>query len=69
MLSLDYSEDQRSGDAWYFSSRGSDAGVERWLVGIPSLDEIREYGDRAAACAAFVSRRLGRPYVLPDDEP
>jgi hypothetical protein len=54
-------------DAWYFASRRIDAGAERWLVGNPSLDETREYGDRAAACAAFVSRLLGRPYVLPGE--
>jgi hypothetical protein len=64
---LRYSEDQRSRDAWYLASRRSHAGPERWLIGHPSLDQTREYGDRTSACAAFVARLLGRPYVLPDE--
>ena len=60
---LAYSEDQRSGEAWYFvhepkTERGLD-----WVVGNLSMGAALRFGDRAVACAAFVARTVGEPYV------
>jgi hypothetical protein len=65
---LRYSEDQRIADSWYLVTRRDEDGNERWIVGSPSTGDELQYQDAATAGAAFVSRVLGTPYVLPDDQ-
>jgi hypothetical protein len=65
---LRYSEDQRIADSWYLVTRRDEDGNERWIVGNPSTGDELQYQDAATAGAGFVSRVLGTPYVLPDDQ-
>ena len=60
---LAYSEDQRSGDAWYVLRESTAAEGAHWVVGQVSSRTALRFRDRAAACAAFVARAVGEPYV------
>ena len=60
---LTYSQDQRSSDAWYLEYAPQAAEASRWVVGNTPSGKILRFPDRAAACAAFVARAVGEPYV------
>lgn len=60
---LAYSEDQRSNDAWYLACEPEAAQSSRWVVGKPSARTVLRFPDRIVACAAFVARTVGEPYV------
>lgn len=62
---ISFSEDQRNGDAWYFLGT-TDSQSRAWIVGHSHGDTYMEYTDRARACAAFIARIVGEPYVTPD---
>jgi hypothetical protein len=53
-----YSEDQRSSDAWYLVP-----GSPSWVVGHRQPRREFEFKEPAAACAAFIARRLGKTTV------
>ena len=60
---FDYSEDQRSRDAWYLLREPRIEGDLHWVVGNLSTGVRLGFADRAVACAAFVARAVGEPYV------
>ena len=64
---LAYSEDQRSSDAWYFLSDQNAPRGSQWVVGRPSGGSSLLFQEAAAACAVFVARTVGEPYVVRGD--
>jgi hypothetical protein len=59
---IDFSEDQRSRDGWYIRCEPGCEGDSHCVVG--NLLGVRlGFADRATACAAFVARAVGEPYV------
>jgi hypothetical protein len=61
---LAYSDDQRSSDAWYFASKQVAPRGSQWVVGKLSGGTPLQFHEPAAACAAFVARTVGEPYVV-----
>jgi hypothetical protein len=64
---LAYSEDQRSSGAWYLLSKQVAPGGSQWVVGNSSSQISLQFREPAVACAAFVARTVGEPYVVRSD--